>query len=92
MASTKVTLRRAIKKNAEERKLIAVKLTNEIVANKRKALKNIRQANAPWSMFPEKNFSLTSSKQSFAENSGITICLCHHRIASYSSLWNKMAV
>lgn len=39
MASTKVTLRRAIKKNAEERKLIAVKLTGEIVANKRKALK-----------------------------------------------------
>ena len=39
MASTKVTLRRAIKKNAEERKLIAVKLTSEIVANKRKALK-----------------------------------------------------
>ena len=47
MASTKVTLRRAIKKNAEERKPIAAKLTSEIVANKRKALKNIRQANVP---------------------------------------------
>ena len=41
MTSTKVTLRRAIKKNAEERKLIAVKLTSEIVANKRKALKKM---------------------------------------------------
>ena len=39
MASTKVTLRRAIKKNAEERKPIVAKLTSEIVANKRKALK-----------------------------------------------------
>ena len=37
----KSNLKTSNKKNAEERKLTAVKLTSEIVANKRKALKKI---------------------------------------------------